>query len=578
MTDHQKVAFVKSRKRKLEDKVEQYGIDLPEIPGLPVTVVAVHVHALKQTLVSIEKDYCDHVLVPGEDDVENSREEGFCSGGGSVQSLKSKDGLMASLVERFEHATSAPTRGVNEERACRKRLQDRQGTVQAWLSAIHREVRDSKKGSVSKIPVAAMNHLWEMAIQDRSIAVRRAALFLSGHLLKKSSVARRWLFDGDSKFLVEWLDVLLDPPKADRSSTDVSKLISLWQREAYLWIESFFQTQQFRQLYPRITVAVQRIQQQCPAVMHQSNRFSLDNNPEDHESLLTQNMETWRSLRDIAMDHFEQEEKYAKRILQRCINCFDLLVPRVEDEAQQTTSNPVSVSQNDGDSDDEDGDIDWEDGFEEKGKNLMGDQNYHVHEEAVERTLLAMQATAKGLEDGQLEIDMNSTSAVLNATSAVLNSENKTASDHDPGQIARNRLEKCITRLRKCHLPRLSKWIDGLTKADSLIKVTSSSNGLGSAWIQPADDRDIFLRRSKALQTLIELKSVIANTLSSAARLLSQPPQQQNVSERLKTSNLDRGTTRPIDSKAGFQGQRKGGRVQIKYKNIKIGNSGPSRK
>ena len=40
-------ATQKSKKRKRQEKLQQYGVDLPEIPGVPVEIIPVLVHALK---------------------------------------------------------------------------------------------------------------------------------------------------------------------------------------------------------------------------------------------------------------------------------------------------------------------------------------------------------------------------------------------------------------------------------------------------------------------------------------------------------------------------------------------------
>ena len=45
---HKSSSHNKKRKRR-QEKLQQYGIDLPEIPGVPVEIIPVLVHALKVT-------------------------------------------------------------------------------------------------------------------------------------------------------------------------------------------------------------------------------------------------------------------------------------------------------------------------------------------------------------------------------------------------------------------------------------------------------------------------------------------------------------------------------------------------
>mmetsp|Transcript_20035 Transcript_20035/g.55293 ORF Transcript_20035/g.55293 Transcript_20035/m.55293 type:complete len:158 (+) Transcript_20035:1257-1730(+) len=90
--------------------------------------------------------------------------------------------------------------------------------------------------------------------------------------------------------------------------------------------------------------------------------------------------------------------------------------------------------------------------------------------------------------------------------------------------VVQQRLAKCIDLLQKRHLPRLSHWIEGLTKADQL-QMVASTGALLELDDQSKQGQKI------AYQKCLELKESLSRTLTSARRLgISSTMQEQEVS------------------------------------------------
>ena len=587
------------------EKLEQYGIDLPEIPGLPVAIIPLHVYALKQTLASIKYDAKRTTLPPPSttnDNEEEDDDDGLVPQDARTRLITGQtnqpgDSLVSRLVNRVEQAgaavpaASSIAEDIARKQEIRMRHRQRKESIDAWLGAIHREIRndqtskrkkESESGASTRtsIPVAALEHFWSAAIEHRRIHVRRAALHVSGCLLQKSADARRWLLE-DTQNLAKWMDVISEAEQHSQSSNyiinnnhtnddddeeatlDLASLQRrLWQREGYAWLKELLD-RGYGTLYPRLQVAVQRMEQDSPWVLDS------DKDLVEAAQRQVQNMETWRSWRDLALHHYKEEERRVNRILKYYSKCMDVVFPRVgqddtaqhQHEQQKPTTGVVSASREDNgdrqetgalaagttastedtnafadDADDDEDDIDWEDGWEDEAtKN--GDQKdkqnnndvdsqqqrqaaeFLSHHDSVERTLAAIQATAP-VENGQLVIDMNG------RPNEVVPSEMGSANGYPAScsplamERARKRLAKCVQLLQNRHVPRSSQWIDGITKADCLC-----TDAKTAALVQMDDNAKH--KRKLALATLMELKAVMTRTLSAAQRLeLPQQPQE----------------------------------------------------
>ncbi|KAL7561122.1 hypothetical protein ACA910_009177 [Epithemia clementina (nom. ined.)] len=642
------------RRANEEEKLQQYGVDLPEIPGLPVAVIPLHVYALKQTVASIKYDATHCVLLPSSDNDDEDNGYGnmiLGENSGTIrknhsmgqqqqeQESSSSSRLMDSLVNRVEQATASTTtiapnnnaalseaERVHREQEVSMRHRQRKESIQAWLVAIHRELRDTKRESATQsqrdtnsqdgggesngarkkiiimtkhpqqprkqqqpqfgIPIAALQHLWTAATDHPRVHVRRAALYMCGCLLQKSSDARRWLLEDESKRLVEWLDTIISaveqPTHLNNSDNDNDNDANrvrqqrLWQREGYLWIQALLDSG-YGTFYPRLSVVLQRLEQQCPWVTNGNN------NQEDEasSSLLlwsaaAQDLETWRGWRDWALKFYRKEEQCVHRILQRCADCFDVLVPSVVEETTVNGADEAKAADTElvqdkkatkgkgndgvlnktkglgetlehadgntnGEEEEEEDDIDWEDGWdndEERDENDSNDPKKQsaLHRQSVERTLAAIQVTTQ-LDHGQLVIDMTGPKNPNNQENnnamryygQSLSSTTTTVEHEQKKSRARQRLRQCRTLLQERHVPRLAQWIDGLTKADGLCLVPETK-----ALIQLPDSA--MSQRKVALATCMELKSLISGTLSSIQRLHISDGGDSNVYTTMATT------------------------------------------
>jgi len=518
-----------SRKRK-RDKLQQYGVDLPDIPGLPIQVIPLHIHALKKTIKFVQHYNDQQVILPAYSKEPTQQELADRPNVASAQS----NAVMDSIMYRLNESNTATTL---EEDASEKRRHEAVDAVQSWLQAIHRHMRDQKQQSSKRIPVAAMQHLWDISTQHKRIATRRAAFFMVSHLIQKSADARRWLLE-EGDVLVEWMDGLTAN--------------SIAQKEGYHLLKHL-ESLGYGDLYPTLLVALQRFQQQYPAVLLQDN-----NN--DATTSFDGNMTDWRRLRDLALEHCDEEERRVQTLIRKCHACMDILVPRMGMEVpsmRQTTSTT---------NDEEEDDIDWEDGWEDDG--IEADNDPESHAEAVERTLAVMQTTGN-LRDGEMHINLQQAD----------DDDQQIDSSTNPEKLlARARLQKCVQLLENRHMQRLSRWVEGVTNADSLMATTE-----GSALIRmPTATAS---RLKEVLDRLLQLKSSVASILSSAKQLgleannaavdnntssnrpaLRPPPVATNLMSSTRNPNLAsnlnrrRGSTRDVT-------RGRSNRIQIKYRN-----------
>lgn len=337
------------RKRPRTEKLQQYGIDLPDIPGLPIVVIPLHVQALKAAT-QFFGDYKEEA-VPCDETVEQQQPN---------TALPLSNSLVESILERVDETAAAVD--DNERRRRRDVLEAKKQAVEGWLEAIHRQIVDTKD---STIATAAVQHLWGLTKSHKRLTVRRAALFLAAQLLRKSAHARRWLLDDEQPPLLEWMDGLVGDEEA-----------RLLQREGFCMLRMLHRSG-YSDLYPILPVAVQRLQQMLPIATDVSLTSSA-----------ATSMTTWRQARDLALAHYAEEARRVDKLVQRAHAAMDVLVPRLGAEA--TTAE---------DGHDEEEDVDWEDGYEDEVNNVED------HAAAVERTMAVME-TIRGINGGSIEISM----------------------------------------------------------------------------------------------------------------------------------------------------------------------------
>jgi hypothetical protein len=542
-------------------RLKEYGLDLPDIPGLPIQVIPLQLNALKVATKFFQQDAIAkataippyETLQAEETSTDATAERSAAVSTGNSNSLS----VMESIMSRLEKSTAALP--PEEERLAQERTKRKKEALESWLESIHRCVRDQKQyqkrqddndddgksrfGGKTCVPLAALQHLWDVGQSNKRLTVRRAALHCCGHLLQKSSDCRRWLFQ-EGTFLVDWMDALAaaatlastsSPSSSSRSTalTDqqvpgeaasTGTRIRFWQREALLLLQHFVE-QGYGDLYPTLTVALLRLKQTCPMVV--VSDASTTSGGTNMTSDRVHTMADWRRLRDVALQYAKQEEECVRKLIQRAQACMDILVPRLgEVEPIYQPQLPKAVTstkvcngngndkreeKDDNDEDDDDDDIDWEDGFEEDdGIPEENNNEPEQHAAAVERTLAAIETTA-GLQSGALEIDFDRQDR---PDDTATNKEDHALSE-PAVLLARARLIKSVGILFDRHMPRLAAWVEGLTCADGL--VLQQKDGAASCFVTMSQDQAH--RRKDVLGSLLEVKSTVASILQSAQRL-----------------------------------------------------------
>lgn len=556
------------------DKLKKYGLDLPDIPGLPVQVIPLHVHVLQATTKFFQQDetakrtaiapFQESSRITGNPSSEIPRNNNTFTEQGEQRTV------MASILHRLDESTAEPT--LEQARLAQELSRKKEDAVSSWLQAIHRCMRDQrghdnnndhKKGAC--VPLAAWKHVWAVGMEHKRVTVRRAALHCAGCLLQKSSDCRRYLLQ-EGSVLVDWMDVLAVASDATTAASAVNATrVRLWQREAYLVLKHLTD-EGYDDLYPTLGVGFQRLRQMLPFVTEQQAVGS-------SETAVENTLADWRRLRDVALEYADQEEQRVHKLIQRAQVCMDVLVPRLG--VNETLFHHDSDNKNHSRTNDEDDDegIDWEDGWEDDN-DAPDIDNIELHSAAVERTLAVIETTAR-LEDGQLEIDFDQ-------------HHQPTRDEHkEVGQaasiLARARLLKCVSLLLNRHTPRLSLWVEGLSRSDALV-LQRTEDGTASCFVTmpPVAAR----RRKDVLECLLELKSNVASILKMAQRLgidestttaaatitdvdrparQHQPPVAVNLASSTRHEALATSLRRPRRSPLDLSHLRSN-RIQIKYR------------
>ena len=547
---YQKMATThKSKKRKRQEKLQQYGVDLPEIPGVPVEVIPVLVHALKVST----KCFQNEASKAFNDNWEQVESEDALLGAAKVPAWESKGGSALDNVLNRMDGAAEDTEEWKQQQQRQIKMKD---AVQSWLLAVkrfatkksyhhrddpattgndgresnnkHQSAASAKFQNRKSVPLCCFLYLLELGQEHKRLAVRRSALYMNRLLLDKSADCRRHFLE---EALWPWLQMLSCPtPNAgssiatssggDQPSTvfDATKQ-RLWQQEGHKLL-LYLLRENYGDLYPKLAVAEQYLRQACSLEDVDAIPSTGDGENGDAE-MITNNMATLRKLRDIAMDHGEEEMRRVNRLIQRCHRCMDVLVPRLGEADDSTTGRAlepnVPASGNllldvDGDDNDgEDGEIDWEDGWEaeeeESALEISNDEGLkdRGHASAVEETLQAMAAMAGGFKDGVLEIDMNGEDTT--------NPSDEPLSTTPPVDMlaARKRFKKCAGFLADRHLPRIRAWLEGLAKADRLY-----SNHTKSLILMPFEHEQ---QRDQLRKNVVAMRTQVLSVMESAARL-----------------------------------------------------------
>jgi hypothetical protein len=227
----------RKRKRGLTDreKLQQYGVDLPEIPGIPVEIVPLHINAVKIATKFFQKDAKEAAILPYEEPPRSTEISG--TEANQQVATASRGSVMESVFNRLGEAASRSQVSPEETRTKAERLSRKTDAIKSWLQAIHRWIRDQRSrerysneaGTANNskdkqtansarrpVPVAVMEHLLEVTMEHKRVSVRRAATHTIGHLLRKSADCRRWIFEGDNdggeanQQLIEWMNVIVE--------------------------------------------------------------------------------------------------------------------------------------------------------------------------------------------------------------------------------------------------------------------------------------------------------------------------------------------------------------------------------
>jgi hypothetical protein len=544
----------KAAKKRKRPEQQLYGMDLPQIPGIPIEILPMHVQALKVCSIYFRRHAATEIVLPYPS-TENTESENNAVEGSAQRmyrqemqaSAASSSSVMEALFHRIEHGAAQAEALTDTGRERRECWQQKEQAVTTWLQAIHRWIRDNNKHRCSGPPqeqqprgtndagvpvVAVLKHLLKVAMEHRKVNVQRAATHMASYLLRKSSDGRRWLLDeAADSMLLSWMDAVSSHNDNNTTTEAELILVRLWQRESYLLLHHL-ESEAYSDLYPTLAVAVQRFQQLCPAAA----RGSTTEVPVVPEDATARSMAERRTIRDLALRHAATEEGRVRKLMARAHACTDILVPRVTDDllfcSTAITTKPssgggvpkqynaVNAPDNDGDDDDDDG-VDWEDGWENENNAVAQEHDVPVettavsHAMAVEHTLAAM-ASAGGLQGGELQVDFAKPEETLNGHS------------HSEAiyEQARQRLQKVVDILESRHMPRLSSWVDCLMQADGLVVVpqiqqdaATGSSTIAAPQALVSMPPSQFQRRNEVLRRMLNLKREVASVLSSAKRL-----------------------------------------------------------
>ena len=458
--------------------------DVPSINGVPMDLTPYFVQALRTA-----SKFFQHATDP--------------HGKETSASSKTASSVFDSLMDRVAAATTMNSNNDEEK----DRLNNMNNAIETWLNGVKRfaprqqysQAVNEERDKIS-VPYACFLYLWDLQQEHCRVAVRRAALFMSGILLQKSKDCRFHLEQDEN--LSSWVSSIVADGFAWKNPEQAAKQLPLLQREAAMLLSNLVD-QGYGNLYPKIGVAVQRIRQQCP-------------NLESAEQTMISHMSELRIVRDIALTHSEQEIRRVEKLIARSHACLEILVPRVGKTANFCDEEEGKAKAKSDFLDGDEDDIDWEDGDDfEDGSSFIPSNAEHLA--AVERTLAVMESTG-GLRGGEMEVDFGKPDT---------GDDRENAQQHEKTFSA---FKKCVKLLAGRHLPRLSLWLDGLINADGLILKSSTLISLSS---------DVARMRNHLVEKLSELKQEVSSILSSASRLNVEPREGENQSSSFSSTHLD---------------------------------------
>ncbi len=507
------------------EKLRQYGVDLHDIPGLPVEVIPLHIHAVKVTAKLFGKNgsYASKALYRRDND-RNERQ-----GQAATACEENEEGsLLNSIMERVENATRNNTSTTEKQQRTENELQQKyQDGTQAWLNAIHRCVKDNRSrqtrdaseehsSAAYTVPVSALQHLWSIGLDHSRYSVRRATQHLAGMLLEKSAECRSWWLQTDEEdgapsgrrekaSVIVWMDHVVAAPARNE---EMEGCHGLWQLEA-LDLLQHLERKGYGALYPTLISAIQRFQQKCPL-----NVLSLKDADDcvEGKAMKTKSMAASRLLRETAMERWDEMDRKVQKLIRKTKKCFNVLVPRVDDNV------PVVPSVRAEDVVEVDDDIDWEEGLDDPGTEINSAVNQGVaHADAVERTLEIMKNTG-GLHEGRLEISIFSKDEEKYDFHISDTGAESTPQHNETKEV----LDRVIRILSVNYMPRLSAWSQALAMADNL-KMKNAGKGTDGddhhtmSLIQMTEAEQV--RRSVVLQNCLEVRQELAHILQAAKRL-----------------------------------------------------------
>lgn len=519
----------KKRKRNNDfdkEKLKQYGIDLPVIPGIPVQLIPLHVHALKATSKFFRLVASEVFVPPFGTNVEEPNQHNEMNDV-SVDS-SSKGSVLGSVFSRIEQVASIESSSADLHRRNKEIESEKTSAINTWIEAIHRSLKDSRskdaknnmpvendaielEKQTSNVPISALNHILEMGIQHKRVSVRRASTHALSYLLAKSSDCRAALFNvsdtnslTSKPLLMEWMNSTINASSTLEIEHENSneKGVHLLQRETYILFQNLDEMG-YSDWYPTLPVTIQRFQQFCTNAVEAD---SLD------DFYIKSNEAERRRVRDEAMELFEKVGEKVSKLVTKAQRYLDILVPRIGSPIETGTK----VSKDNDENEEDDSSVEWQDGWDNESSIAPTtsnaathdpDQSFNTHIDAVENTLALMEASG-GLREGKLEIDLGR-SSILPLHDMQSESDTKLL-------VTRKRLLKLAQNLKDQYLPRLSTWVDSLSKADGLVLV---SKGGSTALMRMTSDQKE--RRKDALECLKLRRNSVILVLQQANRLVT---------------------------------------------------------
>jgi hypothetical protein len=263
----------KKRKREgREERLERlrsYGIDLPDIAGMPVQLIPIHVNALQVTSRFYREDdgALQGPVVPAEFKIGANATGPAPVAGGALEATRRSTNPSAgtpAVLEGILHRMDAPSAardGVgstsSQQHQNVQRSRSKDAAVADWLQAVHRHLKDNNARSRRRmnggsaddprsssaataeaaagpvvpartVVMASFEHLWEQVMRHKKVSVRRAALYLSAQLLYRSAECRQFLLEASSTASLPTTNTKQEPSTLPSSSSPTGTVLMDW--------------------------------------------------------------------------------------------------------------------------------------------------------------------------------------------------------------------------------------------------------------------------------------------------------------------------------------------------------------